>query len=129
MGTHYKVKEMRVINDRLNIMNIEVQKIVITCIQIYAPTINAEDEEVEKFYDELENIIENSQRKHLIIMGDFNSQVGLRQKGEKTILGKYGYGNRNERGWRLVRFYQEHNLKIINSMYKKRKGKRRSWIV
>ncbi len=58
----YKVKEMRGINDHLAIIKTEVQKIVITCIRIYiyGLTINATDEKVKKFYDELENIIENT---------------------------------------------------------------------
>jgi hypothetical protein len=43
-------------------------------------------------------------------------------------MGKFGYGKRNERGWRLLRFCQEKNLKIINTFFKKRLGKRWSWI-
>ena len=53
-------------------------------------------------------------------MGDWNSQVGQREKEEKDVLVKYGYGKRNDRGWRLLRFCQEKNLKIINTFFKKK---------
>jgi len=62
------------------------------------------------------------------MMGDFHSQIGKRRDEERDTIGPYNYGNRNERGWKLVRFCQEHQLKIANTMFKKRIGRRWTWI-
>ena len=61
-------------------------------------------------------------------MGDFNSKIGKRQNDENLIVGPYGYGGRNERGWELLRFSERNNLKIINTFLKKRNGRKRTWI-
>ncbi len=80
-------KSLTIFARKFDVFYKKICQVLIICIRIYAAsTINAEDEEVERFYDELENIIEYPQRKHLIIMGDFNSEVELRQEGEKNIL-------------------------------------------
>jgi hypothetical protein len=65
---------------------------------------------------------------NIIILGDFNSQVGMSLHGEWKFIGNYGYGKRNERGWRLLNFCQENNLKIVNTFYKKRMSRRWTWI-
>ena len=60
----------------------------------------------------------------LIIMGDFNSQVGRQRKdGEEVNIGPYNSGKRNKRGWKLISFCHEHQLKIVNTLFKKRKGR------
>ncbi len=66
-------------------------KTVITYIQIYDPTATAEEKKVEKFYLTIENILKDREleRKNLILIGDWNSQIGQRQKGEKNIMWEY----------------------------------------
>ncbi len=61
-------------------------------------------------------------------MGDFNSQIGIGKPEENPTVGKYGYGKRNVRGWKLLRFCQEHELNISNSHFKKCKGRLWTWI-
>lgn len=60
--------------------------------------------------------------------GDFNSQVGRRQKGEEIIIRLYQYGKRNKNGEFLVEFCSENNLKIANTLLKKKYNKRWTWI-
>jgi hypothetical protein len=124
------IREIKGISDRIATLQIEINKTPIVCIQIYAPTSTATDEENEEFYCTLGNLIKGIKiKKHnLIIMGDWNSQIGQRGKGEKKLIGNYGYGKCNARGWRLLRFCQEHNLILVNSFFKKRLGKRWSWV-
>ena len=62
-------------------------------VQTYAPTSAAEDEEVERFYEELEEAM-NTRCTYLIVMGDFNAKVGCRKDNE-TFVGPFG-GERNE---------------------------------
>ncbi|XKL63185.1 hypothetical protein PGB90_005549 [Kerria lacca] len=102
----------------------------LTIIQIYAPTSLSEETEIELLYENIDQILSknNTRKNDLIIMGDFNGQVGLANKEEKETIGGYGFGNRNDRGWRLLRFCQERNLKIINGFFKKRKDKRWTWL-
>ena len=61
-------------------------------------------------------------------MGDFNSQIGKRYPEESKIMGPYNYGNRNTRGERLIDFCVSNNLKIVNTLFKKRTGRRWTWV-
>ncbi len=58
-----------------------------------------------------------------ILLCDWNCQIGQGQKGEYDTVGRYGCGNRNSRGWRLIRFYHEYNLKIKHDFFKKMRRK------
>ncbi len=64
----------------------------------------------------------------IFLSGDWNSQIGRGQNGEYDTAGRYGYVNQNSRSWRLIRFCHEYNLKMINGFFKKRCGKRWSWV-
>ena len=69
----------------------------ITVIQVYAPTSNAEEAEVERFYEDLQDLLELTPKKDvLFIIGDWNAEVG----SQKTpgVTGKFGLGTRNEAG-------------------------------
>ena len=69
----------------------------ITVIQVYAPTNNAEEAEVERFYEDLQDLLELTPKKDvLFIMGDWNTKVGSQETPEVT--GKFGLGIRNEAG-------------------------------
>ena len=76
----------------------------ITIIQIYAPTTNAK--EVEQFYDDLQDLLELTQEKDvLIIIGDWNAKVG--SQDIPGIIGKFGLGVQKEAGQRLTVFPRE----------------------
>ena len=79
----------------------------ITVIQVYALTSNAEEAEVEGFYDDLQDLLELTAPKDvLFIIGDWNANVGSRETPEVT--GKFGHGVQNEAGQRLIVFSREH---------------------
>ena len=72
----------------------------ITVIQVYAPTSNAEEAEVEWFYDDLQELLELTPKKDvLLIIGDWNAKVGSQET--PGVTGKFGLGMRNEAGQRL----------------------------
>ena len=78
----------------------------IIVIQVYAPTSNAEEAEVEQFYEDLQDLLELTPQKDvLFITGDWNAKVGSQEIA--GVTGKFGLGVRNEAGQRLVEFCQE----------------------
>ncbi len=126
------MKEFQGITDRIAVMKFKLKRNSrLTLIQVYAPTANSTEKDCEQFYQELTKtykIQKSGWKDWVIIMGDFNSQIGSRKKEEETIIGPYNYGKRNDRGEKLVQFCLENNLKIINTWFKKRKGKQWTWI-
>ena len=73
----------------------------ITIIQVYAPTSNAEEAEVERFYEDLQDLLELTPKKDvLFIIGDWNAKVG--SQGTPGVTGKFGLGMQNEEGQRLI---------------------------
>ena len=82
-------------------------------IQVYAPTSNAEEVEVEWFYEDLQDLLELTPQKDvLFIIGDWNAKVGH----QKTpgVTGKFGLGVQHEVGQRLIEFCQKNTLVIAN---------------
>ena len=83
----------------------------ITVIQAYAPNSNAEEAEVERFYEDLQDLLELTPEKDvLFIIGDWNAKVGSQET--PGVTGKFGLGIRNEAGQRLIEVCQENTLVI-----------------
>ena len=92
----------------------------ITVIQVYAPTSNAEEAEVEWFYDDLQDLLELTPPKDVIfIIGDWNAKVGSQET--LGVTGKFGLGVQNEAGQRLTEFCQETALVIENTLFQQQK--------
>ena len=90
----------------------------ITIIQVYAPTSNAEEAEIEWFYEEL---LELTLKKGvLFIIGNWNAKVGNQEI--PGVTGKFGLGVQNESGQRLTEFCQENALVIANTLFQQYKG-------
>ncbi len=127
-----EIIEIRSVNDRIAKLSIKLnKKLQMVIIQVYSPTSTSTESEMEEFYDNLTEAITpcmNKNNTKLIVMGDFNSQIGQRELDESDYLGNYGYGRRNARGWRLLRFCQENSLKITNTFFKKQSSLRWTWI-
>ena len=78
----------------------------ITIIHVYAPTSNAEEAEVEQFYEDLQDLLELTLKKDvLFIIGDWNAKIGSQET--PGITGKFDLGVQKEAGQRLIEFYQE----------------------
>ena len=88
----------------------------ITVIQVYAPTSNNEEAEVERFYEDLQDLLELTPQKDvLFIIGDWNAKVGSQETPGITC--KLGLGMWNEAGQRLIEFCQENALVIANTIF------------
>ena len=84
----------------------------IIVIQVYAPTSNAEETEVEWLYEDLQDLLEHPKKDVLFIIGDWNAKVGSQET--PGVAGNFSLGVRNEAGQRLVEFCQENALVIAN---------------
>ena len=98
----------------------------ITVIQVYAPTSNAEEAEVEWFYEDLQDLLELTPKKDvLFIIEDWNAKIGHQET--PRVTGKFGLGVWNEAGQRLIEFCQENPLVIANTLFQQHKRRLYTW--
>ena len=106
--------------DRMISVHFQGKPFNITIIQAYAPTSNAEEAEVELFYEDLQDLLELTPKKDvLFIIGDWNAKVGNQET--PGVTGKFGLGVQNEAGQRLIEFCQENALTIANTLFQQHK--------
>ena len=87
----------------------------IMVIQLYGPTSNAEEAEIEWFYEDLQDLLELTPKKDvLFIIGDWNAKVGSQET--PGVTGKFGLGVKNKTGQRLTEFWQKNALVIANTL-------------
>ena len=98
----------------------------ITVIQVYAPTNNTEEAEVERFYEDLQDPLELTPKKDvLFIIGDWNVKVGSQEI--PGVTGKFGLGVQDEAGQRLTELCQENALVIANTLFQQHKRRLYTW--
>ena len=98
----------------------------ITVMQAYAPISNAEEAEVEWFYEGPQDLLELTPKKYILfITGDWNTKVGSQEI--PGVTGKFGLGVWNEAGQRLIEFYQENTLVIANTLFQQHKRRLYTW--
>ena len=98
----------------------------ISIIQVYAPTSNAEEAEVEQFYEDLQDLLELTPKKDvLFIIGDWNAKVGIQET--PGVTSKFGLGVQNKAGQRLIEFCQENSLVIANTLFQLHKRRLYTW--
>ena len=113
-------------NDRMISVCFQGKPFNITVIQVYAPTSNAGEAEVEQFYEDLQDLLELTPKKDvLFIIGDWNAKVGSQET--PGVTGKFGLGIQNEAGQRLIAFYQENTLVIANTLFQQHKRRPYTW--
>ena len=113
-------------NDRMISVRFQSKPFNITVIQVNAPTSNAEEAEVEQFYEDLQDLLELTPQKDvLFITGDWNAKV--RSQETPGVTGKFGLGVQNEAGQRLIEFCQENTLVIANTLSQQHKRRLYTW--
>ena len=114
-------------NDRMISVCLQGKPFNITVIQVYAPTSNAEETEVEQFYEDLQDLLELTPKKDvLFITGDWNAKGGIQET--PGVTGKFGLGMRTGAGQRLIEFCQKNALVIENTLSQKHKRRLYTWI-
>ena len=95
-------------------------------IQVYAPTSNSEEAEVEQFYEDQQDLEELTLKKDVhFIIGDWNAKV--RSQEIPGVTGKFGLGIQNEAEQRLTEFCQEDALVIANTLFQQHKRRLYTW--
>ena len=95
-------------------------------MQAYAPNRNAEEAEVEWFYEDLQDVLELTPKKDvLFIIGDWNAKGGSQET--PGVIDKFGLGVQNEAGQRLIEFCQENTLVIANTLFQQHKRRLFTW--
>ena len=107
-------------HDRMICVCFQGKPFSITVIQVYAPTTNSKEAEVEWFYEDRQDLLKLRPKKDvLFIIGEWNAKAG----GQETsgLTGKFGLGVQNEAGQRLIEFCQENPLVIANTLFQQHK--------
>ena len=126
--------DYELVSERLIILTLKVQFILyciltITIFQVYAPDSSYSEEYNNSFYNLLQSKLDKcSKTQKLIIMGDFNAKVGNNHHTTiPGVIGNYGLGECNDRGWNLLQFCAFNNLFIGNTVFKHKKLRKITW--
>ena len=113
-------------NNRMISLRFQGKPFNITVIQVYALTSNAEEAEVELFYEDLQDLLElTAQKDVLFFIGDWNAKIGSQET--PGVAGKFGLGIQSEAGQRLIEFCQENALVIANTVIQQHKRRLYTW--
>ena len=117
----------RPVSSRLITIRLKASPFNITIIQAYAPT--TDDDDIEDFYDLLQEVIDQAQKKDiLVVQGDLNAKIGEdASKNWKGTCGQYCNPETNERGLSLLEFASYNNLKVANTSGPHKPSRRRTW--
>ena len=117
------------ISDRIAIIRLQATPFNISIIQVYAPTTEHSDEEIEVFYNNLQNVIKTVSKKDiLVIQGDWNAKIGkdtIQIWGQ--ISGKSCNNTTNERGHRLLEFAKTNDLIAVNTFGSHKNSRIQTW--
>lgn len=112
--------------DRLVKVKVEAEPKNLIIVQVYMPTSDHDDEEIENMYEKIQDLISTDNAdEQLIVMGDWNAEIG--EGGDGKEVGQFGLGKRNERGARLVEFAKKNKLVVTNTCYQQHARRRYTW--
>jgi len=117
------------VNSRIIVARFSGTPLNIAVIQVYAPTSDSTEKDIETFYGQLEHTIEDLPKKDVkIVMGDWNAKVGMDNVGWEQVMGRHGYGERNDRGERLLEFASTNDLLITNTRFQQKDSRKWTWM-
>jgi exonuclease III len=116
------------INSRIISARFDRVRFKISVIHVYTPTSSSSEEDIEAFYNHIEDALAKTDKKDIIILTrDWNAKIGNDNTDWKFAMGKYGYGNGNERGERLLEFVTAYNFFICNTRFQQKSNRKWSW--
>ena len=114
------------ISDRVIVAKFQAKPLNMVVVQVYSPTSDHPDEELESFYDDVNKAMKYAKSDDVIlVMGDMNAKIGSQAHGD--VVGRHGLGERNDRGSRLIGFCENHNLTIMNTFFKQPARRLYTW--
>ena len=116
-GHHEYCHGCRPVSHRLTTIRLRAVPVNITVMQAYAPTSDYDDDEIEKFYDQLQNVIDQTPKKDILfVQGDWNAKVGTdARESWQGLCGPFCNDDTNDRGLRLLEFATFNDLVLANT--------------
>ncbi|KAK3531663.1 hypothetical protein QTP70_025893 [Hemibagrus guttatus] len=118
------ITRMRV-SDRVMSLKIEIEGVMLNVVSGYAPQVGCELEEKEKFWNELDEVMESIPTGERVVVGaDFNGHVGEGNRGDEEVMGKFGVKERNLEGQMVVDFAKRMDMAVVKTYFQKREEHR-----
>ncbi|KAK3571820.1 hypothetical protein QTP86_020578 [Hemibagrus guttatus] len=119
------VLEVKRVSDRVMSLKLEIEGVMLNVVSGYAPQVGCELEEKERFWSELDEVMENIPTGERVVIGaDFNGHVGERNTGDEEVMGKFGVKERNLEGQMVVDFAKRMDMGVVNTYFQKREEHR-----
>ena len=110
-------KDHLAVSNRIILLKLKSQKIDANLIQVYAPTMDSNENAIQRFYKDLDATKKKCKSAEmLLVMGDWNAKIGCSM--EQPTIGGYGLGGRNERGDLLIDWCHENSMVVTNTWFK-----------
>ena len=115
------VLEVRRVSDRAMGMKLEIGEMILNVLSAYAPQVGCELEEKERFWRDMDELLEGVPIEERVLLGaDFNAHVGEGNQGDAEVMGKHGFGQRNDEGQKVVDFAKSGDMAVVNTYYMKK---------
>ncbi|KAK3550515.1 hypothetical protein QTP70_000068 [Hemibagrus guttatus] len=119
------VLEVKRVSDRVMSLKLEIEGVMLNVVSGYAPQVGCELEEKERFWSELDEVMENIPTGERVVIGaDFNGHVGEGNRGDEEVMGKFGVKERNLEGQMVVDFAKRMDMGVVNTYFQKREEHR-----
>ncbi|KAK3547778.1 hypothetical protein QTP86_029926 [Hemibagrus guttatus] len=119
------VLEVKSVSDRVMSLKLEIEGVMLNVVSGYAPQVGCELEEKERFWSELDEVMESIPTGERVVIGvDFNGHVGEGNRGDEEVMGKFGVKERNLEGQMVVDFTKRMDMAVVNTYFQKREEHR-----
>ncbi|KAK3559797.1 hypothetical protein QTP86_020778 [Hemibagrus guttatus] len=119
------VLEVKRVSDRVMSLKLEIEGVMLNVVSGYAPQVGCELEEKERFWSELDEMMESIPTGERVVIGaDFNGHVGEGNTGDEEVMGKFGVKERNLEGQMVVDFAKRMDMAVVNTYFQKREEHR-----
>ncbi|KAK3562710.1 hypothetical protein QTP86_005674 [Hemibagrus guttatus] len=119
------VLEVKRVSDRVMSLKLETEGVMLNVVSGYAPQVGCELEEKERFWSELDEVMESVPTGERVVIGaDFNGHVGEGNTGDEEVMGKFGVRERNLEGQMVVDFAKRMDMAVVNTYFQKREEHR-----
>ncbi|KAK3537266.1 hypothetical protein QTP70_007000 [Hemibagrus guttatus] len=119
------VLEVKRVSDRVMSLKLEIEGVMLNVVSGYAPQVGCELEEKERFWSELDEVMESIPMGERVVIGaDFNGHVGEGNTGDEEVMGKFGVKERNLEGQMVVDFAKRMDMAVVNTYFQKREEHR-----
>ncbi|KAK3550594.1 hypothetical protein QTP70_000683 [Hemibagrus guttatus] len=119
------VLEVKRVSDRMMSLKLETEGVMFNVVNGYAPQVGCELEEKERFWSELDEVMESIPTGERVVIGaDFNGHVDEGNTGDEKVMGKFGVKERNLEGQMEVNFAKRMDMVVVNTYFQKREEHR-----